>query len=140
MAPGARAVPGIGASRRSSFLTVDSFDRRIGVRDAEAMATCRILREDTGIGVGGSTGSVLRACLAELSGPLSPRRPLCLSPDDCSRYEDTVYDDGWLDRTGLWQDVRATIDRFRAEGLSFSATAEASQNGAYAGALTTDGR
>jgi hypothetical protein len=47
--PNARVLPGIGGSRRSSFLGADSFDRRIAVRDPEAIAICRMLRADTAI-------------------------------------------------------------------------------------------
>lgn len=118
-APAARVLPGIGASRRSSFLHAGSFDRRIAVRDPEAMAMCRMLHEDTGIGVGGSTGCVIRACVEELASPVAPRRPLCLSPDDSVKYQDTVYDDGWLKEMGLLDEVCEIADRFRADGLSF---------------------
>jgi cysteine synthase A len=118
-APGARVLPGIGASRRSSFLRSDSFDRRIAVRDAQAMAMCRILRDDTSIGVGGSTGCVLSACIEELASPLAPLRPLCLSPDDDSKYEDTVYDDNWLDQMMLREEVADVIHCLRADGLRF---------------------
>jgi cysteine synthase A len=118
--PTARVLPGIGASRRSSFLRADSFDRRFAVRDAEAIAMCRILREDTAMGIGGSTGCVLSACIEELGSPLAPVRPLCLSPDDASKYEDTVYDDSWLDRANLSDEVFTIMARARAEGLSFT--------------------
>ena len=117
--PGARMLPGIGASRTSSFLRADSFDGRFAVRDPEAIAMCRILREDTAIGVGGSTGCVLSACVEELTSPLAPVRPLCLSPDDCTKYEDTVYDDGWLEQVNLCDEVFAIMERTRADGLSF---------------------
>ncbi|SNT48553.1 cysteine synthase A [Asanoa hainanensis] len=116
--PRARAVPGIGASRRSSFLVADSFDRRATVRDPDAIAMCRILRADTGVGVGGSTGFVLRACVADLAGAEPFRLPLCLSPDDASKYEDTVYDDRWLDHVGLTDSVGRAVDRLRADGLT----------------------
>ncbi len=118
--PGARLIPGIGASRPSSFLTGASYDRRVTVRDCEAIAVCRILRQDTAVGVGGSTGCVLRACVTELAGPLPPLRPLCVSPDDATRYEDTLYDDGWLRLNNLYGAVCATMAALRADGLTFS--------------------
>ncbi len=121
VAPGARLIPGIGASRPSFFFTQASYDRRIAVPDCEAIAVCRILRQDTAVGVGGSTGYVVRACIEELAESIAPRRPLCVSPDGAAWYEKTVYDDGWLARHDALPAVRASIAELRSDGLAFSA-------------------
>lgn len=42
--------------------------------------------------------------------------------DDSSKYEDTVYDQGWLKRMRLHDEVRVVTDRFRAEGPTFKTT------------------
>lgn len=118
-----RLLPGIGASRRSSFLHADTYDTRHQISDWDAIALCRILREDTDIGIGGSAGSVLSACIADLGGAEPPSKSLCLAPDDADRYEDTVYDDDWLAVTGLLEPVNAAMARLRNEGLSFKADA-----------------
>jgi cysteine synthase len=118
----ARLLPGIGASRQSSFLTSQSFDTRHLVRDSDAIAMCRMLREDTDIGVGGSTGCVLSACITDLTSAGAPARPLCLAPDDAGKYEDLIYSDEWLEQVKLIETVNATIDRWRAEGLAFKST------------------
>ncbi|GAA0421642.1 hypothetical protein Acor_52410 [Acrocarpospora corrugata] len=116
-----RLVPGIGASRPSSFLRSDSYDRAVAVTDAMAIATARIFLEDTGIGLGGSAGSVVSACVHDLAEPGAPRLPLCLAADDADKYAATLYDDGWLTKMDLLHEVTETISRFRSDGLEFSA-------------------
>lgn len=118
----ARLLPGIGASRRSSFLEAGSVDGRHQIRDSDAIAMCRMLREDTMIGIGGSAGCVLTACVTDLFGPAAPAFPLLLMPDDASKYEDTVYDDAWLAKVGLLDAVESAIRSFRRQGLSFKAS------------------
>ncbi|NUR70875.1 MAG: pyridoxal-phosphate dependent enzyme [Hamadaea sp.] len=118
----ARLLPGIGASRQSSFLTPQSFDARHLVRDSDAIAMCRMLRDDTDIGVGGSAGCVLNACVTDLTSADVPARPLCLAPDDAAKYEDSIYSDEWLEQVNLADDVEAAIDRWRADGLAFKST------------------
>ncbi|WP_197087765.1 cysteine synthase family protein [Micromonospora sp. HK10] len=119
---GARLLPGIGASRRSSFLTPGSFDVRRTVRDSDAIAMCRMLRQDTDIGVGGSAGCVLSACVTDLMSPEPPARALCLAADDATKYHDSIYSDAWLERSTLLDAVDATMRRWRAEGLAFKST------------------
>jgi len=114
-----RHIPGIGASRPSAFLRPGSYDRVIHVRDAEAIAVCHILHADTGVRLGGSSGHVLRACLADMTGPLPPARPLCLCADDGARYADTIYNPGWIEEERLAADVQAAHARLRGAGLTF---------------------
>jgi cysteine synthase len=119
--PGAwRNIPGIGASRPSTLLRPGSYDRAVHVRDADAIAVCQIFHADTGVRLGGSSGHVLHACLADLAGPLPPARPLCLCADDGDRYTDTIYDPGWIAEVGLAAGVRASLGRLRGSGLSFA--------------------
>lgn len=113
-----RLIPGIGASRPSSFLRPGSYDRAVPVADADAIAMCRILAADTGLTVGGSTGCVLAACVQDLPTGYA-RRPLCLCPDDGTKYADTLYDDGWLRRGGVLADVQESIARFRRDDLAY---------------------
>ncbi|MER7168684.1 pyridoxal-phosphate dependent enzyme [Micromonospora sp. NPDC000207] len=118
-APGRRHLAGIGASRPSAFLTPYAYDGAVRVGDAESIAVCRILRDDTGVALGGSSGCVLRACLTELAGDQPPRSPLCLCPDGGDRYQATVYDDAWLTTVGIAEEVRLAETRLRNDGLRF---------------------
>ncbi|MFI6744401.1 pyridoxal-phosphate dependent enzyme [Nonomuraea sp. NPDC050451] len=119
LSAGSRLVPGIGASRPSSFLRPGSFDRAMAVADATAIAMCRIFLEDTGINLGGSSGSVVSACVDDLAGSTPPRLPLCLAADSGDTYTETLYDDDWLIRTGAFDDVKRSISKFRSDGLGF---------------------
>ncbi|KQS71312.1 pyridoxal-phosphate dependent enzyme [Modestobacter sp. Leaf380] len=114
---GRRLIPGMGASRPSAFLARHSYDASRCVADAEAIAMCRMVLADTGLALGGSSGSVLHACLADLAGDHPPRHPLCLCPDGGDRYATTLYDDGWLAAVGEADRVRDAESRLRADGL-----------------------
>ncbi|MFD8385631.1 pyridoxal-phosphate dependent enzyme [Streptomyces sp. NPDC059679] len=118
--PGSRLVPGIGASRPSSFLKPSSYDRSMRVADTTTIAMCRIFRSDTGIGLGGSSGAVVSACVRELGEISPPRLSLCLAADSDDAYLSTIYEDGWLTRIGALDGVRSAVDQFRLDGVSFS--------------------
>ena len=115
-----RYIPGIGSSRRAVQLRPDSYDRAVHVPDAEAIAICQWFHADTGIRLGGSSGHVLSACLADLAGPRPPVRPLCVCADDGDRYVDTVYNPDWPAAVALGAGIDDAIDRFRRGGLTFS--------------------
>lgn len=122
--PGRRLLSGIGASRPSAFLRPGSYDAATAVPDISAIAVCRMLLCDTGLGMGGSSGSVLSACLGELLGPRPPSMPVCLLADGGHRYRNTIYNDEWLREKDLLDGVRKRMARFRAAGLSFEIAEE----------------
>lgn len=97
---GPRLLTGIGASRRSSFASVDLYDERVLVGDAEAFAFCRALAAETGIRVGGSSGATLAAC-ARVLADADFERVVCLCADRGESYASTIYDDRWLTRHGF---------------------------------------
>lgn len=99
--PGPRLLTGIGAGRRSSFLTDDLYDERVLVSDEEAFAFCRALADRTGLRVGGSSGATLAACARLLAAEPELGRVACLCPDRGESYASTIYDDGWLARHGI---------------------------------------
>jgi cysteine synthase len=115
---GRRLVPGIGSSMRSSFLGENSYDNFSPVSAAESFAMCRMLRDDLGYALGGSSGSVIYAMAMDRRWR-ETSLSLCLCPDDGSKYADTVYSDSWLGDQGLLEETLATIDRLRFEGLRF---------------------
>jgi cysteine synthase len=99
--PGPRLIPGIGASKRSSFASPDLYDGRALVRDAQAFAYCRALLARTGIEVGGSSGAVLAACARLLARDPDLERVACICPDGGQSYRSTIYSDRWLARNGI---------------------------------------
>lgn len=118
--PGPRLVSGIGAGQRSVFLSRDSYDVAVRVSDAEAIASCRLLFRDTGLAVGGSSGSVLHAYLVDQEHAPRPGVPLCLSADSGRAYLDSYYDDAWLAAHGLLDEVCHHIDYLRWNRLAFT--------------------
>ena len=118
-AGGRRLLTGIGSSQSSTFLGPGSYDQASAVADVDAIAMCRLFLADTAISMGGSSGCVLSACLRDLASDTPPRTPLCLCPDSGDKYASTVYDDAWLRRSGIADDVGHRIERLRADGLTF---------------------
>jgi len=94
--PGAREIPGIGASRVPELLSRDEIDEVIYVKDLESVEGCRELLAREGIFAGGSSGSIV-AALAKLLPSLRPSSTVVtVFPDRGDRYMDTVYDEQWV--------------------------------------------
>ena len=98
---GKRLVTGIGSSRPSTFLRLGDYNDVMIIDDREAIVTCHQLRNELGIGLGGSSGAVIAACGRYLADNPWIRRPVCICPDGESNYLNTLYNPAWLDRHGL---------------------------------------
>ncbi|MFE7468286.1 pyridoxal-phosphate dependent enzyme [Streptomyces sp. NPDC057499] len=117
---GRRLVPGIGASRPSAFLRAPhSYDRAVHVDDIEAIAVCRILAEDIGLALGGSSGCAVRAMLGDRAESGDDRLSVCLAADGGSKYRDTLYSDDWAAEQGVAKEITSAVRRLRSEGLFF---------------------
>ncbi|CAO5245597.1 pyridoxal-phosphate dependent enzyme [Frankia sp. AgKG'84/4] len=96
---GRRFLPGIGASRRSSFLGSDLVDHFYSVSLRDSVRHCHQVLRNSGIYLGGSSGATIAACVRHLvENPDEIERPLCICPDDGGKYEQTVYSDDWLEK------------------------------------------
>lgn len=96
-----RLVTGIGSSRPSSFLRPSDYDEVAMVNDREAISTCHLLRNELGIGLGGSSGAVIAACIRYLSVNSNLTRPVCVCPDGAANYLNTLYSPVWLAQHGI---------------------------------------
>jgi N-(2-amino-2-carboxyethyl)-L-glutamate synthase len=93
---GWRLLTGIGAGRRSSFLSPGAWDGVVLVEDAMAIAVCRQVRQAAGVSLGGSSGAVIAACLQYVEAHPHIRAPACICADGGASYEHTIYADDWL--------------------------------------------
>jgi cysteine synthase len=111
---------GIGAGRRSSFLRPYHYDHVAQVRDMEAIAFCLLLEQDTGLALGGSSGAVLAAFVADLPHhPAPPRLPVLFCPDGGRAYSNTLYTNSWLVAQDALVAVLAVMADARRRGLRF---------------------
>jgi cysteine synthase A len=113
-------LTGVGATRKSSFLRSRHYDGALRVFDVEAFAYCRMLADDTGLAVGGSSGAVLAAFSQGLNDEMrSFRCPVAVMPDGGTNYRSTLYSERWLADQGVLHRVHAAEDEARSRGLSF---------------------
>lgn len=100
--PGPRLLTGIGSSQRSAFLEPWMYDTKYAISDDRAVAVCRALRYTGGPWVGGSSGAAIAACLEHLERNPRISHPAVICPDHGRGYADTLYDDQWLAKAGLY--------------------------------------
>jgi 2,3-diaminopropionate biosynthesis protein SbnA len=95
-APGRRWIPGLGASRRPELCRPELAHEVVHVPEQDAIRECRRVARNTGLLVGGSTGSVLAAITAREEEFQGRPRVAAIAPDLGDRYLTTVYDDEWV--------------------------------------------
>lgn len=94
--PGARHIPGVGASRRPELFHPELVDEMIVVPEPDAVRTCRWLAARYGLFAGGSTGTVMSAILRRAQDLPAGSCVVGISPDFGDRYARTIYDDAWV--------------------------------------------
>src|SRR3984957_5727531 len=97
-------IEGIGRQRLEPSFLPDVVDRMIQVPDAASIATMRLVRELTGRGVGGSTGTNVWGALvvvAEMISRGGRGSIVTLICDGAARYAGTYYSDVWVADQGL---------------------------------------
>lgn len=109
---GKRLVTGIGSGKPSSFLRPGDYDDVVLVDDWEAIVTCHRLRNEIGLGLGGSSGAAIAACSRYLAGNDDVTRAVCVCPDGASNYLDSLYSREWLALNGLDLESYATTPLF----------------------------
>ncbi|MGW0478513.1 PLP-dependent cysteine synthase family protein [Nonomuraea sp. NPDC003214] len=107
-------IEGIGRPRIEPGFRPDLVDLVIPVPDAASVAAARLIREVTGLPVGGSSGTALWAAL-ELAERMRGRGEsgtvVSVLGDAQKRHLATFHDDGWAAAKGL--DVRGFEERLR---------------------------
>ena len=104
-------IEGIGRPRVEESFVPGVVDRMLRIPDAASIAAARWLRATTGWSAGGSTGTNLIGSLhlaAELRARSEEGSIVTLLCDRGDRYDDTCFDDGWVEQQGLdlapWQE------------------------------------
>ena len=99
--PGERVLPGIGSSRRSTFLPPIAGAGAELVTPAEAIAAGVWTAEALGVGVGGSAGAAVAAALRRMEADHRLTEVACVCPDSARAYQETLYSASWRDAHGL---------------------------------------
>lgn len=94
--PSARLIPGMGASRRSSFLKTEQVHDIVHVSDKESVDGCHKLLHSESMLAGGSSGAIIKAIEKRLPQFAEDAVVVGLFPDNGERYLDTIYSDDWV--------------------------------------------
>jgi cysteine synthase len=89
-------MTGLGLSFVPPNFTPDMLDAAYLVEDRLAFSLCHALAKREGMMLGGSTGAIVAAALADVRQFERPQRVVMLNPDRGDRYLDTLYDPDWL--------------------------------------------
>ena len=115
--PACRLLTGIGASRRSTFVTPYQAGAARYVTGPRAIGACHAVLRDTGLRLGGSSGALVAAAIDLFQARPAVRSVAALCPDLGNNYHETIYDDRWLGRhLGIRGDDLA--DRFTTDGAT----------------------
>ncbi|MEV5718551.1 2,3-diaminopropionate biosynthesis protein SbnA [Amycolatopsis mediterranei] len=98
-APGPRHIPGLGTSRHPEICDPTAPDDLVRIREIDTIRECRDLSRRTGLLVGGSTGTVVRAIRSYADRIPPGSTVVAISPDFGDRYLTTIYDSDWVERT-----------------------------------------
>ena len=98
---GERMLPGIGASRRSTFLPHAGVDAEY-VSPAEAVAACEWAGEALGVGIGGSAGAAVAAAVRRMQRCRWLIEVACICPDGAQPYRETIFSPAWRAEHRLW--------------------------------------
>ncbi|MFH8348887.1 2,3-diaminopropionate biosynthesis protein SbnA [Streptomyces sp. NPDC018045] len=113
--PARRHIPGLGTSRRPEILDEKRVDDVVLVPEEEAVEMCRVLAEERGLLLGGSTGTVLAAVQNAAKSIPEGSVVAALSPDFGDRYLESIYDDAWVaERWPQLIDPDSEMDQARA--------------------------
>jgi cysteine synthase len=99
--PVVRRIPGIGATERSPFLDLSEVDDVVSVNDAETLAACLNVLQQTGWLLGGSSGSILHAVLRRRDTLPGGGLVIAVCADSGERYLDTLYSADWRKQWGF---------------------------------------
>lgn len=96
--PHKRIIPGMGASRASSFLSTFQLEDVVMISDRESVAGCHHLLKTESILAGGSSGAVVKAVEKKLCHIPDNSIVVAILADNGERYLDTIYSEEWVNQ------------------------------------------
>lgn len=119
-ASAATLVEGIGRPRVEPGFVFEVVDHVVEVADATSIAAAWLLQDLFGRGYGGSSGTNLAACLSLAAGMRARGEQgaiVTLLCDRGDRYDETLFDPGWLQSRGIDPGpARARLERATEDG------------------------
>jgi cysteine synthase len=89
-------MTGLGLSFTPPNFAPEMLDAAYSVTDQLAFSICHALARQEGLMLGGSTGAIVAAAIADARQFSQPQRILMLNPDRGDRYLETLYNPDWL--------------------------------------------
>lgn len=104
--PRSYKVEGIGEDFIPKTFNRQIVDEMVRVSDKESFNTARRLAKLEGILAGGSAGTALAAALKYAQRLKRPHHIVVLLPDTGRNYLTKIFNDGWMQENGFWEDGR----------------------------------
>ncbi|MCF3122459.1 cysteine synthase family protein [Streptomyces arenae] len=102
-------LAGFGSGRPSRFVARRHWDHLVRIRDLDAVAACALVRERTGLSLGGSAGAAVLAAVMDAARYPGTAEAACVCPDGGEKYPRLV-DASTATPDGSSADVAAALD------------------------------
>lgn len=96
--PKKRIIPGMGASRKSTFVKMEQVHQIVWISDKEAVDGCHHLLNTESILAGGSSGAIVKALENTMKDFHKNATVVCIFPDTGERYLQTIYSEEWVNQ------------------------------------------
>ncbi|WP_322969469.1 2,3-diaminopropionate biosynthesis protein SbnA [Faecalibacter sp. LW9] len=94
--PQKRIIPGMGASRKSTFVQMNQVHQVVHISDQETVEGCHQLLNAESILAGGSSGALVKALEKTISSLPEEALVVAIFPDNGERYLQTIYSEDWV--------------------------------------------
>lgn len=96
--PQKRIIPGMGASRKSTFIQMEQVHQVVHISDQETVEGCYQLLDTESILAGGSSGAIVKAMEKTISQLPENATVVAILPDNGERYLQTIYSEEWVNQ------------------------------------------
>lgn len=96
--PQKRIIPGMGASRKSTFIKLEQVFQVVHITDRETVEGCHKLLNSESILGGGSSGAIVKAMEKKIPELPEGATLVAVFPDNGERYLQTIYSEEWVNQ------------------------------------------